>query len=133
MSGLLQSLLDKLFGKSPAAAGLVDFATFADLEAWFDLHKELRLPAPNLCDDYSRESRALAEVDGYFLSCELVYQGQIYGQIIFPDPVDPSKPDLTVYHIANLAIISWTEEVYYVDLAFNKLLKLTTFIPGGKY
>ncbi len=117
---------------------LQDFPTYADLEAWFELHKELRMPAPNLCDDYSRESRKLAEIDAYFLSCMLVYQGSLYGAIVFSDLKDSKKPDLTVYHIANMAIVldsdgKGTEACYYVDLAFNKLLRLCPFISGGAY
>ncbi len=113
--------------------GLKDFETFADLEAWFYLHDELRMPAPNLCDDYSRESRALAEMDGYFLSCHLVYKGLVYGIPVFtPGDVAPNTVE-SVYHIANLAIVTDTEEVYYIDLAWGKLIKLCNFMPGGKY
>ncbi len=112
---------------------LKDFATFEDLDAWFDLHKELRMEAPNLCDDYSRETRVIAELDGYFLGCHLVYQGACYGAVIFPDKNAPGKPDAGVYHIGNIAIVTSTEEVYYVDLAFGKLIRLCNFITGGKY
>lgn len=110
---------------------LKDFETLEDLEAWFDLHNELRMEAPNLCDDYSRESRLIAELDGYHLGCHLVYQGQCYFATIFPDA--NGNPDKSVYHIGNIAIVSSTEEVYYVDLAFNKLIKLCNFIIGGKF
>jgi hypothetical protein len=107
---------------------LKDFATYTDLEAWFDLHKELQLLAPNLCDDYSRESRALAEVDGYFLSCELLADGICYQTRIFPEGF---------YHIGNMAIVtqgqSGGEECWYVDLNWSKLIKLCDFTPGGKY
>jgi len=111
--------------------GLKDFETFADLEAWFEGHDELRMPMPNLCDDYSRESRALAETDGYFLSCELVYKGLCYGSIIFEKP--DRTPDESVYHIANMAIVTDTQECYYVDLAWGKLIRLCNFHQGGKY
>jgi hypothetical protein len=108
----------------PVYPELQDFPTFSDLESWFELHDELRLDPPNLCDDYARESRILAQTDGYFLSYCLVHEGKVYGQQIF-------NPD--VFHIANMAIVTDTEEVYYVDLAFSKLIKLTNFIMGGKY
>ncbi len=107
-----------------------DFATFDDLEAWFELHKEMRMPAPNLCDDYARESRALAETDGYYLSYCLVYQGQAYGQTIFAKP--DGSPDTSVFHIGNMAIVTDIEECWYIDLAWGKLIKLCDFIPGGK-
>lgn len=106
-------------------SSLKDFQTLEDLQSWFDLHKELRMEVPNLCDDYSRESRALAELDGYFLSLCLIDKGMAYETVIFDD--------LTVYHIANMAIVVDTEEVWYVDLAWNKLIKLCNFVIGGKY
>jgi hypothetical protein len=118
---------------APQPAGLIDFASVSDLEAWFELHTELRMPAPNLCDDYSRESRKLAETDGYFLSLCLVWQGKVYNSIIFPASYDPNQPDTSVYHIANLAIVTSTEEVWYVDLAWDKVIKLCSFAPGGQY
>ncbi len=122
----------KLFQKSDPTP-LQDFATFSDLQDWFDHHDELRMPAPNLCDDYSRESRRLAEVDEYFLSCELVHQGQLYGAVIFPAPDGSGKPDVSVFHIANMAIVDDTQACYYVDLAWGKLIYLCQFIPGGQY
>ncbi len=108
----------------PVIDGLKDFATLADLQAWVDLHDELRLDPPNLCDDYSREARALAEVDGYYLSCCLVANGVAYFTQVF---------DGNVNHIANMAIVTDTQEVWYVDLGWNKLVKLCNFIAGGKY
>ncbi len=104
---------------------LKDFDTLEDLQAWFELHKELRMESPNLCDDYSRESRALAEMDGHFLSTCLVYKGEVYGMIIFEDR--------SVYHIANSAIVTDIEGMWYVDLAFGQLIKLCDFYPGGRY
>jgi hypothetical protein len=138
------------------AVTLKDFATFADLDAWFNLHNELRMPSPNLCDDYSRDARALAEADGYFLAPELVYQGQCYGQIIFPLASDPTKPDTNVFHIADMAIVladethladantkdssgnpvpigTPLESCWYCDLNWNRLIYLTSFIPGGAF
>ncbi len=113
--------------------GLKDFETVADLEAWFDGHDELRMPSPNLCDDYSRESRMLAEMDGYFLSCELVYQGACYGVPVFTqEDVTPNTIE-SVYHIANMAIVTDTQECFYVDLAWGKLIRLCNFYQGGKY
>ncbi len=142
------------------AAPLRDFETFAELNAWFNLHDELAMPSPNLCDDYSREARAIAETDGLFLSCELVWQGQCYGTQIFTAAdltneldKDPSH----IYHIANMAIVKADEtnladgvttkdsggnlvaartpltSCYYVDLNWKKLIRLTNFAPGGKY
>ncbi len=105
--------------------GLKDFETFEELESWFDLHKELRMPEPNLCDDYSRESRALAEADGYFLSLCLVAGGIAYTTTIFPDA--------SVFHVGNMAIVASTQEVWYVDLAFGLLIRLCQFYPGGAY
>ncbi len=129
----LADLFEPLPPPVEVADGLRDFETLADLEAWFQLHDELRMPEPNLCDDYSRESRALAEVDGYHLACHLVWQGQVYGTVIFPAPDGSGKPDVSVYHIANLAIVRDTETCYYIDLAWGKLIKLCDFIKGGKY
>lgn len=135
----IKSFLD-LFKQAPSAVELRDFATLADLEAWFDLHKELRLPSPNLCDDYSRESRRLAEVDGYFCTPHLVYQGSVYGTMVFDssDFTDGTNP-FSVYHIANLAIVlndeahDGKQSCYYCDLSWNKLIYLTSFISGGTY
>jgi hypothetical protein len=112
----------------PEPDHLKDFETFAELEAWYELHDELRLPSPNLCDDYSREARALAEMDGYYLSCELVWDGQLYGQQIFPPGT---------FHIGNLAIVNKGQDgltdCYYVDLNWCKLVRLCDFQPGGKW
>ncbi len=126
--------LQSILCEPSCQAELKDFDTFADLQAWFELHTELRMPAPNLCDDYSRESRRLAEIDGYFLSCELVYQGQCYATAVFTptDFTDGTDPK-SVYHIANMAIVEEDQSVYYVDLAWGKLIKLCSFILGGKY
>ncbi len=103
---------------------LKDFQTLEELQAWFGLHDELRMEAPNLCDDYSRESRALAEADGYFLSLCLVNDGEVYSIPVM---------DKGVYHVANSAVITNTEEMWYVDLAFRHLVRLCQFYPGGKY
>jgi hypothetical protein len=119
-----------------AAKELKDFASYTELESWFNLHNELQLPVPNVCDDYSEEAWHLAEIDGYHLDMCLVYQGQAYSTIIFPNPFDLTQPDKTVYHIANAARIrkpDGTSEYWYVDLNWKKLTKLFDFIPGGKY
>lgn len=114
---------------------LKDFETYAELVSWFDLHKELRMEPPNLCDDYSRESRALAELDGYYLSCCLVHRGMVYGIPVFTTP--EGLPDESVFHIANLAIVNYggsgNQECWYVDLAWSKLIKLCEFFSGGKW
>ncbi len=117
--------------KKKEPVSLKDFATLADLEAWIDLHRELRMDAPNLCNDYARETRKLAEVDGYHLSLCLVFKGLEYGQTIFVKP--DGTPDETVFHIGNLAIVTDTEDVFYVDLAWGKLTKLCQFKQGGNY
>ncbi len=109
---------------------LKDFDTLVDLEAWIDLHKELRMESPNLCDDYARETRKLAEVDGYFLSLCLVYAGKAYGTTIFAKVND--TPDESVYHIGNLAIVAG-RECWYVDLGWGKQVKLCEFSAGGNY
>lgn len=103
---------------------LTDFATLADLQAWFELHDELRMEAPNLCDDYSRESIELAQADGHRLSTCLVADGIAYFTRVQP---------AGTAHIANSAIVTDIEECWYVDLAFNQLLKLTNFYKGGKF
>jgi hypothetical protein len=103
---------------------LKDFDNIAELRTWCESHKELRLEKPNLCDDYARETRELAEADGYHLSLCLVADGVVYTTRIF---------DLGTWHISNLAVVSDTQEVWYVDLAFNKVIKICNFIPGGKY
>lgn len=117
--------------KGQPEPNLHDFETLDSLKAWVNLHDELQLPAPNLCDDYSREARVLAEMDGYYLAPCLVFQGVCYGQMIFPD--GDNEPDKSVYHIGNLAIVDDPPSCYYVDLNWNKLVKLTDFYKGGKY
>lgn len=107
-------------------ANLKDFNTLAELQSWFDSRKDdINLPAPNLCDDYARESRELARQDGYYLSLCLVASGKVYQTQVFEDE--------TTYHVGNLAIVTITEEAYYVDLPFKKLIKLCNFHIGGKY
>ncbi len=116
-------LINLMFHKAPSLV-LRDFDTFDELQSWFDLHNELRMPEPNLCDDYARESRILAEVDGYFLSYCLVSDGVAYTTQVLPKGT---------WHIANMAIVTGTNEVYYVDLGWNKLVKLCNLFKGGKY
>ncbi len=118
------TIIKEVVKEVPVPISLRDFETLEELDAWFDLHKELRMEPPNLCDDYSRESRKLAEIDGYFLSYCLVADGIAYQTQVM---------EKNVYHIANMAIVTSTEEVYYVDLAWNKLVKLCNFKLGGKY
>jgi hypothetical protein len=125
-----QKLIRALLGE-PEADGLKDFESIDELRAWFELHDELRMPAPNLCDDYSREARALAEMDGYFLSCCLVAAGVAYMTPIFMQP--DGSPDTSVYHIANMAIVTDKQECWYVDLHVGKLIRLCDFVVGGKY
>lgn len=103
---------------------LRDFESFSDLEAWFDLHKELRMPSPNMCDDYSRETRELARLDGYWCTPHLVADGIVYVEQVF---------DKGMWHVGNIAIVEDTQEAYYVDLAFHKLVKVCNFYVGGKY
>ncbi len=110
---------------------LKDFATFADLEAWYDLHKELRMPEGNLCDDIAEESIMIAEIDRKRLSTCLVWDGKVYGTEYYPR--DPAKPDEGIYHITTSAIVRSPHGIYLVDLAFGKLEHLTDFIPGGAY
>lgn len=125
MSKLIWQWLIRAITNQPKPLVLRDFETLADLHAWFSLHTELRMDLGNLCDDYARQARALAETDGYFLSLCLVWQGEAYGVLIFDDH--------TVYHVANMAVVTDTEEVWYVDLGFNKLVKLCNFYKGGRY
>jgi hypothetical protein len=108
----------------PQFKPLRDFATYADLEAWYELHNELAMDPPNLCDDYSREARALAELDGYDLSLCLVGDGTCYGTQLFP---------AGTWHIGNLAVVTGSLECWYVDLNWRKLVKLCDIAPGGKY
>lgn len=110
---------------------LHDFATLADLEAWYDLHQELRMPEGNLCDDYAEETSILAEMDGYRVSDCLVYDGKVWGVEYYPR--DPAKPDEQVFHVANSARVIEDHSLYLVDLAWAKLEKLLNFIPGGKF
>ncbi len=126
-------LIRAILGVREPEPTLRDFRTVDDLKAWFALHDELMLPEFNLCDDYSRESRALAEADGYFLSNALVYKGMLYGTVIFPLPGTVSFPDESVYHIANMAIVEEDQSCWYVDLNWNKLVKLCNFKIGGKW
>jgi hypothetical protein len=125
-----QKLIRALLGQpEPAQPKLKDFSSLEELNEWFLSHDEMRLPAPNLCDDYSRKAMRLAEEDGYFLSTCLVFKGTAYGAIIFANP--DGSVDETAYHIANSAIVG--QSVYYVDLGWNKIQKLCDFIPGGIY
>jgi hypothetical protein len=55
----------------------------------------------------------------------LVAGGKVYQTQVFEDE--------STYHIGNLAIVTGTQEAYYVDLAFKKLIKLCDFYKGGKY
>jgi hypothetical protein len=129
-----QKLIRALLGE-PEPDGLKDFESINDLRAWFELHDELRMPAPNLCDDYARESQVLAEMDGYRLSCCLVAAGVAYMTPVFTKP--DGSTDTSVYHIANMAIVnngpSGLTECWYIDLAWGKCLKLCDFVAGGKY
>jgi hypothetical protein len=126
---LIRAILDK---PEPTPR---DFKTYAELKKWFDDHLAVSLPPPNLCDDYSREARALATADGYYLSNCLVAAGRVYQSDVFfeTDNVIPSQ----INHIANLAIVEADENglsgCYYVDLNWKKLIKLCNFYPGGKY
>jgi hypothetical protein len=137
--------------------GLKDFATYADLDAWYTLYTGLQLPQGNLCDDYSRDARLIAEMDGYFLSCELVAGGVCYQTIIFPLASDPTKPDPAVFHIGNMAVVNKVETnradgvtskdssgnvvpagtpletCYFVDLNWRMLIQLCGFFPGGEF
>lgn len=72
----------KLIAKTVESGSLKDFQTRTDLEAWFELHKELRMPAPNLCDDYSDETIHLAEADGHHADRCLVFEGKTYATMI---------------------------------------------------
>jgi hypothetical protein len=121
-----------------AKQSLKDFSTYSDLESWYELHN-YSLPVPNLCDDYSRETRMIAELDGYWVTPHLVHQGSCYGTIIFTDPNDPSKPDILAYHIANIAIVLNDEthnnqqSIYYIDINWRRLVFLCNLVFGGKY
>lgn len=115
---------------------LKDFATREDLNAWFELYKQLFLGEGNHCDDYSRESRRLAELDGYSLSLCLMAEGKVYyTQIFFKE--DGVTPDKEVSHMGNIALVEKNpeglSEIWYVDLNWSKLVHLTNLIPGGIY
>lgn len=124
---VLRGLLDQ------PEPGLRNFNSYDELENWFELHDELRMPYPNLCDDYSEEAWRLAEADGFYLSQCLVSEGKAYQTVIFSDPLDENQPDKSVFHIANAARVMDSEEYYYVDLNWGKLIKLCNFYKGGKY
>jgi hypothetical protein len=123
---LIRAILDQ---PEPVVQRLRDFETQEEMEAWYEDHNPV-LPSPNLCDDYSREARGLAEVDGYFLACELVADGACYHTQIW----DKSE---VADHIANLAIVlhgkSGNQECWFMDLNWRELLKLCDFYTGGKY
>ena len=122
LTSKIQQILSPILYHSENDTGLNDFPNYATLEAWFLLHTELRLPVGNECANYSRDSQKLAENDGYLLSTCLVYDGVAYNTQVQPKGT---------YHIANSAIVIDSNSVYYVDLAFNQLLKLCDL--GGKY
>ncbi len=124
---------DKLFRAltgQPEPDHLTDFDNQTELEGWYNAHKSQNLGPGNLCDDYSREARRLAEEDGKFLSCCLVHDGKVYFTQVWPE----SEVD---DHIANMAIVnhgkSGNAECWFVDLNWNRLEKLCDFTPGGKY
>jgi hypothetical protein len=165
---MCKKLLTNFFNNAPVVSAtpvlvrepLKNFATFAELEAWFLLHDELQMPSPNLCDDYSEEAMILAEVDGYRLSACLVYEGQVWSTMIFTaaDLANEADKDPThIYHIANSARVladenhvadgvttkdssgnilkagTPLESVYYLDLNWRKLYWLCCFVTGGKF
>lgn len=109
---------------TPEPEPLRDFKNLAELEAWFEMHKSIWLEPPNLCDDYSREYRLVAEMDGLNMECHLVHNGMVYGSQIF---------DQGIYHIGNMAIVEEDQSCWYVDPAWDKLVKLCNFYIGGKY
>ena len=148
--------------KTPTTpAIMIDFPTYADYEAWFLGHDELRLPAPDLCDDYAKASWILAEVDGYRLSDCLVHKNLAFGVPIFKlgEVKDANGNDVdlaTIFHIASAARVlkdethltdgtqkdssgntlpmgQPLESYYYTDLAWGKSIFLCNFITGGTY
>jgi hypothetical protein len=104
---------------------LDDFDSEYQLGLWYESNKGLQLSGENnLCDDYSRESRAIAALDGYNLEVYPVAAGLCYTTLVFDD---------RTYHMGNVAICKSEESLWYVDLAHNKLIKICHFYPGGKY
>jgi hypothetical protein len=103
---------------------LDDFENEPELEAWYELHKNLGMGDGNLCDDYSRESRAIAALDGYNLEVYPMAAGLCYTTLVFDDQT---------YHMGNVAICKAEESLWYVDLAHNKLVRICHFAKGGKF
>jgi hypothetical protein len=123
---------------------LKDFDTEEDLLAWFELHKNSFLGEGNFCDDYARECRELALLDGYFMSCALVSEGKCYQtQIFWLDSNNKTTitntgiSDSKNFHIANMAIIlkgkSNHQECWFLDISWNICTKLCEFYDGGKF
>ena len=111
---------------------LEDFDSEYQLGLWYESNKGLQLSGENnLCDDFAREARELARKDGKYLSLALIYEGSIYGTTIFKTTED--MLDKTVFHVGNLAICKKENTVWYVDLAFKKVIKLCNLASGGKY
>jgi hypothetical protein len=108
----------------PVYSELDDFENESDLEAWFELHKNLRMDDTNLCDDYSRESRAIAALDGYNLEVYPMANGKCYTTQIY---------DTDCYHVGNVAICKLEQSFWFVDLPFQKLVRVGCFAKGGKY
>jgi hypothetical protein len=116
--------------KQSKIVGLQDFATVADLDAWYDLHSP-SLPPPNLCDDYSSEAQRLAEMDGYYLSMCLVAEGRCYQTQLFY--TSDGSPDVNFYHLGNMAKVVDKQELWYIDLNWRKIEKLCDLYKGGKW
>jgi hypothetical protein len=129
---LVRALLGKPEPVQEFINELRDFPTLADLEDWYNLHNPT-LPQGNWCDDYSKEAQILAETDGYRLSECLVYQGKVYFTQIFFNP--DGSPNLTFYHVANMArVLSSPEAYYFIDLNWRiPPTKLCDLIEGGKF
>jgi hypothetical protein len=113
---------------------LDDFDSEYQLGLWYESNKGLQLSGKNnMCDDFAREARELARKDGKYLGIALVWEGMIYNTPVFPDPINSSVGDKTIFHVGNLAVCKKENTCWYVDLAFNKIIKLCNFYPGGKY
>jgi len=56
------------------------------------------------CDDYAMRLQRLAADDGYLISCQIVYNGKVYNQIV---------SDSKTLHMGNLIVVS--NNIYYVE------------------
>lgn len=104
----------------PPQMPLKDFETEQELTDWCHAYWNFYAEEQD-CDIYARDFRAIAEMDGHFLSLSLVADGRYY----YTNDLLPAGSG---GHMANMAVV--TDEgtggsCFYVDCLFKKIVKLT--------